>query len=308
MKLLFTFLLLSSVCLGQSKKDQIIALNKSIDSLNTVLSTTRDNASKEANTFNATNKKITDELTNLQTSNAKVTEEKKIFQLEINKLTKDISEQIAINKKIAEGTKNSLAPFYIYYIGGLWEVPDEIQNSYSFRKPPINVSGLCLELFYCPYIEGVRFNLGRYENGKKQGEWISNSPDYIYVFDGTDYYTPAGLDEWPLDETEEGRVAYAVLTYKDDNLLKESYTNQVFEELAYSIEDNLGEVAFFHPNSTLLFESSRDKMFYNNGNIAREKNLSNGNFIFYNRAGNVSIEEPGDIFEIGRWDDSWPCQ
>ena len=37
MKLLFTFILLSSVCLGQNKKEQIIALNKSIDSLQTVL-------------------------------------------------------------------------------------------------------------------------------------------------------------------------------------------------------------------------------------------------------------------------------
>jgi hypothetical protein len=54
MKLLITFLLLSSVCFGQSKKEQIDALNNSIDSLNTVLSTTRDNASKDIDGLNTT--------------------------------------------------------------------------------------------------------------------------------------------------------------------------------------------------------------------------------------------------------------
>ncbi len=43
MKLLLTFLILTGVCFGQSKKVQIIALNNSIDSLNTVLKNTRDN-------------------------------------------------------------------------------------------------------------------------------------------------------------------------------------------------------------------------------------------------------------------------
>ncbi|MDA7803608.1 hypothetical protein N8987_03435 [Crocinitomix sp.] len=67
MKLLITFLLLSSVSFGQSKKEQIIALNTSIDSLNTVLSTTRDNASKDINLLNDKIKEILDEVTALKT-------------------------------------------------------------------------------------------------------------------------------------------------------------------------------------------------------------------------------------------------
>jgi MinD-like ATPase involved in chromosome partitioning or flagellar assembly len=51
MKLLFTFILLSSVCLGQSKKDQIIVLNNSIDGLYNVLKTFKDNSMKKLELF-----------------------------------------------------------------------------------------------------------------------------------------------------------------------------------------------------------------------------------------------------------------
>ena len=79
MKLLFTFLLLSSVCLGQSKKDQIEGLNKTIDSLNIVLATARDNSAKDISSLNDKIKVVSEEvtalkgdLTNLQTSNNKL--------------------------------------------------------------------------------------------------------------------------------------------------------------------------------------------------------------------------------------------
>ena len=95
MKLLFTFLLLSSVCLGQSKKDQIITLNTSIDSLNTVLSTTRDNASKDIGALNdkigEISTKVTalrSDLTNLQASNNKLTKENEKFKTDLGELSK----------------------------------------------------------------------------------------------------------------------------------------------------------------------------------------------------------------------------
>ena len=52
--LLFGVLALCLNSYGQSKKQQIVALNYSIDSLNIVLETTRDNASKDIDGLNTT--------------------------------------------------------------------------------------------------------------------------------------------------------------------------------------------------------------------------------------------------------------
>ena len=95
MKLLFTFILISSVCFGQSKKEQIEGLNKTIDSLNTVLTTTRDKASKDIGGLNDKIKEISDEvtalksdLTNLQTSNNKLTNENDKLKTDLGELSK----------------------------------------------------------------------------------------------------------------------------------------------------------------------------------------------------------------------------
>ena len=95
MKLLFTFILLSSVCLGQSKKEQIITLNKRVDSLNTVLSTTRDNSVKDISSLNDKIKEISAEvtalksdLTNVQTSNNKLTEENDKLKTDLGELSR----------------------------------------------------------------------------------------------------------------------------------------------------------------------------------------------------------------------------
>jgi regulator of replication initiation timing len=99
MKLLFTFILISSVCFGQSKKEQIEGLNKTIDSLNTVLTTTRDDSAKDISSLNDKIKEISDEvtalksdLTNLQTSNVKLTKENDKLTNENDKLKTDLGE------------------------------------------------------------------------------------------------------------------------------------------------------------------------------------------------------------------------
>jgi hypothetical protein len=104
---------------------QIIDLNKRVDSLNTVLSTTRDNAAKEANTLNATNKKITDELTDLQTSYAKATEEIEKLKTDLGELTQQNLELEAKMKAIEVnpyqeilGSYYSLKQHTIEYAGG----------------------------------------------------------------------------------------------------------------------------------------------------------------------------------------------
>ena len=95
MKLLFTFLLLSSVCFGQNKKEQIIALNKSIDSLNTVLSTTRDKASKDIgasdSTIDGLNSEIAqlkNDVSSLESSTTKLTSDNEKLKNDLEELSK----------------------------------------------------------------------------------------------------------------------------------------------------------------------------------------------------------------------------
>ena len=112
MKLLFTFLLLSSVCLGQSKKKQIIALNNSIDSLNTVLSTTRDNSAKDISSLNDKIGEISAEvttlksdLTNLQSSNNELTKENEKFKTDLGELSK---KNLELEETISAISQNNL--------------------------------------------------------------------------------------------------------------------------------------------------------------------------------------------------------
>ena len=113
MKILITFLLISGVCFGQNRKDQIEALNKSIDSLNTVLSTTRDNSAKDISSLNDKIKEVTDELTalksdltNLQSSNTNLTKENDKLKTDLGELSKKNLELEAKLKAI-ELEKNS---------------------------------------------------------------------------------------------------------------------------------------------------------------------------------------------------------
>ena len=124
MKLLFTFLLLSSVCFGQNRKDQIEALNKSIDSLNTVLATTRDDSAKDISSLNDKIKEISDEvtalkgdLTNLQTSNNKLSKENDMLKTDLGELSKKNLELEAKLKNIELKTNT------INKLIGYWSLP-----------------------------------------------------------------------------------------------------------------------------------------------------------------------------------------
>ena len=105
MKTLLTFILLSSVCLGQSKKDQIIALNKSIDSLNTVLSTTRDDSAKDISSLNDKIKEVSEEVTALQTSNNELTKENEKFKTDLGELSK---KNLELEETISAISQNNL--------------------------------------------------------------------------------------------------------------------------------------------------------------------------------------------------------
>jgi uncharacterized protein (TIGR02145 family) len=88
MKNLLIFLLISTTSFAQNKKEQIEILNFRVDSLNTVLATTRDNSAKDIILLNDKIKKVRDELTNLQTSNNKLTKENEKFKTDLGELSK----------------------------------------------------------------------------------------------------------------------------------------------------------------------------------------------------------------------------
>ena len=114
MKLLFAFILLSSVCFGQSKKDQIEGLNGTIDSLNTVLSTARDKASKESGALNTTIDGLNSEISQLKSDLAKMdasvtqlTRKNETYAKDLEELSKKNLELEAKLKEIkVEGDKH----------------------------------------------------------------------------------------------------------------------------------------------------------------------------------------------------------
>jgi regulator of replication initiation timing len=91
MKNLLIFLLISTTSFAQNKKEQIEILNFRVDSLNTVLATTRDNSAKDISILNDKIKKVRDELTNLQTSNNKLPKENDKLKTILGELSKKIS-------------------------------------------------------------------------------------------------------------------------------------------------------------------------------------------------------------------------
>ena len=120
MKLFFTFLLLSSIAFGQSKKKQIESLNKSLDSINYVLEAERklhkNQIEKSKQNLSEVNRKSTEKITEIK--NALSLSKQKIqllnnkvsnYSMKIEKLTaekeKAISSLTKINLEKTEGFK-----------------------------------------------------------------------------------------------------------------------------------------------------------------------------------------------------------
>ena len=140
MKLLLTFLLLTGVCFGQSKKVQIEALNKSLDSLITVLATTKDNASKQITEFNATIdglnaeiSELTSGLSELESSVANLEKYKSKLTRENDRLKTDLGE---LSKKNLE-LEGKISAFSQDKLDG--GVDGNIQSLNSFSKNYKNI-------------------------------------------------------------------------------------------------------------------------------------------------------------------------
>ena len=130
-KLLLAFLLLSSVCFGQSKKEQIEALNHSIDSLNAVLSTTRDNASKAFGALNTTIDGLNSEIaqlksdvSSLESSTNKLSKDNEKLKLDLEELSKkylELEAKLSVNLDFSDGkfSENVIQFIIEYFLSGL---------------------------------------------------------------------------------------------------------------------------------------------------------------------------------------------
>jgi hypothetical protein len=88
MKNLLLFLLISTTSFAQNKKEQIEAINHSVDSLNTVLATTRDNSLNEISSLRDKIKEVTEELTKYQASGSKMMKENEKLKFDLEELSK----------------------------------------------------------------------------------------------------------------------------------------------------------------------------------------------------------------------------
>ena len=86
--LLFGVLALSINAFGQSKKEQIVALNYSIDSLNTVLSTARDKSSKDIQGLNSEITQLKNDVSSLESSTTKLTKDNEKLKLDMETISK----------------------------------------------------------------------------------------------------------------------------------------------------------------------------------------------------------------------------
>ncbi len=116
--LLFGVLALSINAFGQSKKEQIVALNYSIDSLNTVLSTTRDKSSKDIQGLNSEIAQLKSDVSSLELSTTKLTKENEKLKLDLEEISKRnleleaklkvVNEKQNENKWISENDYNAI--------------------------------------------------------------------------------------------------------------------------------------------------------------------------------------------------------
>ena len=100
MKNLLIFLLISTTSLAQNKKKQINMLNFRVDSLNGVLSVTRDNSVKEISILNDKIKELSSEINELKISNNNLTNENVKLKKDL-KVLSNKSLELEVKLKIA---------------------------------------------------------------------------------------------------------------------------------------------------------------------------------------------------------------
>ena len=137
---LLIFLLISTTSFAQNKKEQIEILNFRVDSLNTVLSATKDNSVIDINLLNYKIKEVTDELTALQASNRELSFENDKLKFDLGELSikneklKTDLEELSKKKLELEAKSNAKTEKTIYQLlQGTWQSYDDPKSVIEFK-------------------------------------------------------------------------------------------------------------------------------------------------------------------------------
>lgn len=147
MKNLLIFLLISTTSLAQNKKEQINMLNFQVDSLNGLLSVTRDNSVKEISILNDKIKEISEvvnalkvELTTLQASNIELSKGNEKLKTDLGELSKENDKlktdlgELSKKKLELEAKSNANTEKTIYQLlQGTWQSYDDPKSVIEFK-------------------------------------------------------------------------------------------------------------------------------------------------------------------------------
>jgi FtsZ-binding cell division protein ZapB len=147
MKNLLLFLLISTTSFAQNKKEQIEILNFRVDSLNTVLETTRANSDKDISLLNDKIKEISEEvtalqgeLTTLQASNNELSKGNEKLKTDLGELSKENDKlktdlgELSKKKLELEAKSNANTEKTIYQLlQGTWQSYDDPKSVIEFK-------------------------------------------------------------------------------------------------------------------------------------------------------------------------------
>jgi len=191
--LLLTALFIAGVSFGQSKKEQIEILTNRVDSLNTVLSTTRDNASKDVESRDATIDGLNSEIAQLKSDvsslessvstlekdKAKLTRENEKFKTDLEEMSKkNLELEAKINEVVAKWTAD--------------KIEDKIVNGSDCNAQITLMDGKGIIASFYNWNENYTDGSGEVEISQKL-EWVSGDTYFEYTYhkylveDGDDY-------------------------------------------------------------------------------------------------------------------------
>lgn len=192
MKLSILFVLFSSLCLGQSKKEQIINLNKSIDSLATIVIYERQVSTQKNNDFLTEVKKLSDRLVQKQ-------QDSKSFQDTITALSKKMlrcsRENDKFKKKLKDISQKNLemeAELKILKDSEKIVISENdftlIENNIVLVQKDVSVLNLWLKKIVIEPMSSL--------------EKRFTKSCYAYVQDATEFYwgNPGSIDEFELKD------------------------------------------------------------------------------------------------------------
>jgi regulator of replication initiation timing len=236
--LLFWALALCLNSYGQSKKEQIAALNYSMDSLNVVLSTTRNKAAKDIGGLNTTiedlSKEISDlkrDLSELESSVSTLKKDKMILTSENEKFKTDLEEISKtnveleamvkiLNNEIASKERDIAEMKNSTFTEKASDFKLNLIESNKRESPAARVSFIAdyrIQLLYGDYIIAVFEDVGEgWLSDEKDNVWISTAAgsDRSYILKSNSIGEVKVTQTFFFDGTEEN---VWIKTYKNDS-------------------------------------------------------------------------------------------